>query len=213
MRVVDENIRAGREFPQTLVEFGVARFIVRGIHHGAGGSLKPETQAALGMVQPAGRDARARHLEMIAAADFRKFALGAHGVQVDWKIRIGHLRFKDTLQAARSQVLGPETVKMKAILFRIQRRKKRNALDVVPVVVRHENVRLVLFRLLCGFQVASQHAQSGTAIEDHAGARRRGQLDAGGIPAVAPGGLIHGGRRAAHTPETKRRRPLRSDLS
>lgn len=50
-------------------------------------------------------------------------------------------------------------------------------------------------------EVTAEHAQSGAAIEDKARASRSGEFEARRISAVAPGGLVHGGSRAAYSPE------------
>ena len=39
LRVVDKNVRARRQLPQTLVQLGVARLVVRGVHHRSRGGL------------------------------------------------------------------------------------------------------------------------------------------------------------------------------
>jgi len=204
LRVVDKDIRARGKFQQTFVQLRIARLVVRRVHNGAGGSLKSKAEAPLRMMQPARRYLRARHANLVPAAHFGKFPLRAHRVQVHREIRIRHLRFKHALQAARAQILRPETVKMEAVLFRVQGREKRDALDVIPVIVRHKNVRLVLLSFLRRFQMTAEHAQPGSAIQNDACPRGSGQLDASRVAAVAPRGLVHRGSRSAHTPETQR---------
>ncbi len=172
LRVVYKNIGALGQLAQRPVQLGVARLVVRGVRDRARGSLKAEAQAALRMVQPARRHTRARHADRVSPAHFGKVAFGAHRRQVHRKIGIRHLRFKDALQAAGAEILGPETVKVKAVMFRVQGRKKRDALNVVPVVVGHENMRLVLLRFLRGFQMPPQHAQPGPIILPHRSPRR-----------------------------------------
>src|SRR6267378_3107071 len=74
LRIVNENIRARRELPQTLVELRIARFVVRGINDRSGGGLKAKAQATLRVVQPTRFYARPRHFKLIPPADFRKIA-------------------------------------------------------------------------------------------------------------------------------------------
>ena len=62
LRVVDKNVRARRQFPQTLIQLRIARLIIGGVDDDSGRSFKSEPEAALRMVQPARRHARARQL-------------------------------------------------------------------------------------------------------------------------------------------------------
>ena len=119
---------------------------------------------------------------------------------------------------------------MKFVLRRIQGREKRNALNVIPVIVRHKNVRVdrrvartfvasslraiaagnfilrrIRMRLIrragASRQMTPQHPQPGAAIQNKSRAARSGQLQTRRVAAVAPGGLVHGGGRAANSPE------------
>src|ERR1700704_324697 len=74
LRIVNENIRARRELPQTLVELRIARFVVRGINDRSSGGLKAKAQATLRVVQPTCFYARSRHFKLISSADFRKIS-------------------------------------------------------------------------------------------------------------------------------------------
>src|SRR5882672_6437251 len=74
LRIINENIRACRQLPQTLVELRIARFVVRGINDRSSGGLKAKAQATLRVVQPTCFYARPRHFKLISPADFRKIA-------------------------------------------------------------------------------------------------------------------------------------------
>jgi len=103
------------------------------------------------MVQPAGGDSRFAYMEAISAGNVGEIATRGHRLEIHREIRVGHLRFKDALQAVASDKLGSKTVKVKFVLRRIERRKKRNALNVVPVVMRHQNFGFnVLIGVLIG---------------------------------------------------------------
>src|SRR5579872_4303112 len=75
LRIVDENVRARRQLPKTLVELRIPRLVVSGINDRSGGGIKTKAQAALRMVQPGGLYPRARDVEHISPGDFRKIAL------------------------------------------------------------------------------------------------------------------------------------------
>ncbi len=63
LRVVDKNVRPGRELQQALIELWIARLVIGGVDDRSGGGLKSESEASLRMVQPACSHARARHTE------------------------------------------------------------------------------------------------------------------------------------------------------
>src|SRR5256885_15096151 len=86
------------------------------------------------------------------------------------------------------------------VLARVERSKKRNALNVVPVEMRKEDVGVD--RLALGFldELLAQVAKAGAAIE-HVNLVVDPDLDAGGVPAVAEILRLRRGRRSAHTPE------------
>ena len=78
---------------------------------------------------------------------------------------MGHLRLEDALQAVAAQEFRSKTVKVKSILCRIKRRKERDALNVVPVVMGYEDMRV--HGLVRGRrQTVSEDAQAGAAIQD-----------------------------------------------
>src|SRR5439155_2028463 len=67
LRVVNEYVRTGSQFPQTLVHFRVAGLVVRGISNRTGRRLDSKAQAALRVIQPARRDFVFTNRKRIAA--------------------------------------------------------------------------------------------------------------------------------------------------
>jgi hypothetical protein len=118
------------------------------------------------MIQPARRHLVFTDVKAIAAIHFLKFAFGIHRRHVYWKIRQRHLRLKYLLQTVPAQVFRAETVKVKMIFFVIQRRKKRNSLDVIPVIMRYEDVRLRRLLRVGRSPAAAQHPQSSPAVQN-----------------------------------------------
>ena len=82
---------------------------------------------------------------------------------------------------------------MKAILLLEEGMEERDALNVVPVIVRYENVGFdgAMAGLL--FPAIAEEADAGAAIEDEARAVTGDDFYAGGVAAVAPGTAL--GRR------------------
>src|SRR4029077_16433375 len=80
---------------------------------------------------------------------------------------------------------------------------KGNALDMVPVKMRDQNVgsnSLAAQRLR---QLVAKHAQAGAAIEDEACAVWGIKFETGRVAAVAPRIALERRRRAAHSPENQ----------
>ena len=92
---------------------------------------------------------------------------------------------------------------MEAVLRFEERMKKRDALNVVPMIMRHQDVRLDPHPALFFRQMVAQHAQPGAAIQDKFGPVRCGQFQARRVPAIAPRVALERRRRAAHTPENQ----------
>src|SRR5271169_2618399 len=98
------------------------------------------------MIQPPRGDLVRADLETLASVQFAEFPPRTHGGKIDGEIRQRHLRLKNLPQRIPAKKLRPETVELEFILFHIKRREKRKSLDMVPVVVRDENVRLGIRR-------------------------------------------------------------------
>src|SRR6202008_697791 len=97
----------------------------------------------------------------VAAADFLELALGIHRGHIYGKIGHSHLRFEDLLQAVSPQEFRAKAVKLKFVVFCIERREERDPLDVIPMIMSNKNVR---FRGAAGARESlaiSQHAQTG----------------------------------------------------
>src|ERR1700730_14081987 len=168
LRSVDENIRARRELAKALVEFRIARLVVSSIYDRPGRCVKAKTQAALWVMQPACLYTRAGDFNLISAADFGEVASRRHGADIDGKIGMRHLRLKNALQAIASEILGPETIELQTVLLRIEWRKERNSLNVIPVVVRHKNVRFHSVQFRLRFEVPSEHSEPSSTIQNYA---------------------------------------------
>src|SRR5579859_1974887 len=99
--------------------------------------LQAETQAALWMVQPHGLDEAVIEWNF-AFLDAIELAVGRHLIHIYRKIGIGHLLFNGSLQTPGA--VGGMKEKM-TFAVRIERREKRNALDMVPVEMREKYMR------------------------------------------------------------------------
>ena len=148
-----------------------------------------------------GGNLRAVDVPGLAAGDFVKFASRAHHGHIDRKIWAGELGFKNLLQAMWTQIFGLKAVKMKTILGLEKGTEKRNALNVIPVVVRDQDVGFNAEAALIGSEQVAQAANSSAAIENERSAVGRGEFEAGSIAPIAPGVALDGGRRATHAPK------------
>ena len=90
---------------------------------------------------------------------------------------------------------------MEAVLALKKWIKERDALYVVPVVMRHKNVGFDGVAAICARPAVAQHAHARAAIQDKTRAVRRGQFEARRVTTVAPGVALQRRRRAAHSPE------------
>src|SRR5262249_22994024 len=81
------------------------------------------------------------------------------------------------------------------------RGKKRDALDVVPMEVRKENVCADRATVGLLHQLFSQIAKAGATVENE-DASVQAHLDAGGIASIAQIFGLGRGRRTAYTPES-----------
>src|SRR5579863_1797108 len=86
LRIVDKNVRSVSKFQQAPIELWIARLIVGRVDNSTGGGLKPESKAALGVVQPARCHACAGNLELIPASDLGKFSGRGHGTEIHREI-------------------------------------------------------------------------------------------------------------------------------
>src|SRR5579883_833380 len=202
LRVIDENIRCFGKAAQIAVVFEVSRLVIGGVDDCPNSSLDAIAEAALGMIEPASGHARFADRETIAPSNIGEFAICGHSMEVDREVGMSHLRFENALEAILPDEFRSETVKMKLVVRRIQGREKGDALNVVPMVVGHEDVGLNGF-FGGGRQAIAKNPQAGAAIEDEATPVGRNEFEARRITAIAPGGPIHRRCRTSHAPEAK----------
>src|SRR5208282_1346060 len=107
-------------------------------------------------------------------------------------------------QAVPSKILRLEAIEVETVLCLEKRVEKRDSLNVVPMIVGHENVRFnsavpAPFRppAVESLQVVAQHAQAGAAIENEVRAAGNFQLKARRVSAIAPCIALQRRRRAA----------------
>jgi hypothetical protein len=103
-----------------------------------------------------------------------------------------------------------EAIKIEAVLRFEERLKKWDALNVIPVVVRYEYVRVdarlglrIAPAVVHHAQVIAQHAQPGAAIEDETHAIGTRNFHARRVTAVAPRISIRRRRGTADAPENQ----------
>src|SRR5258708_36942173 len=93
------------------------------------------------MVTPRSSDFILADSKGVPAANFLELTLRVHRRHVHWKIGHGHLRFEHLLQAVAAQKFRTETIKLKLVLFRVQRCEKGNSLNMAPAIVGDKNMR------------------------------------------------------------------------
>ena len=91
---------------------------------------------------------------------------------------------------------------MELIAFTIERREKRNPLNMVPVIVRNENV---CFGISLAAPAAAEWAQARATIENELRPVWGGKLKARRVAAIAPGRGIDCRRGPANAPEAELR--------
>src|SRR5579872_677606 len=211
LRVVDEDVGASGEVAQGGIEVRFTRLVVGGIDDRASGRLEAEAEATLRMIEPARHDARIANREGIAAGDFAELALRRHGAQIHREVRVSHLRLEDALQAVAAEEIGPEAIEVKGVLRGVKRSKKRDALNMIPMIVGDEDMRADGVLTRRGGPAVAEHAEAGAAIEDEAGAVRSNQFKAGSVAAVTKGDTVHRRRGPANAPESQLGNALRHD--
>ena len=123
---------------------------------------------------------------------------GRQLVQLDREVGELHLAGQHVMQRAAAAF---RAIDRDGVPFDKGRAEERKALNVIPVRMSEENVRVNGF-LALGHQLGGQPARAGAAVKNQKIAVGSGQLDAGGITAeevrVRPGG----GDRPPRSPET-----------
>ena len=125
----------------------------------------------------------------------------AHDAGVYWEVRAGQLRFEHLSKAVLPQEFGLKAVEVKFILCLEEGMKKRDTLNVIPMVMRDQNMRFDLVPGVRLHPVIAQHPQAGAAVQDELRSARRGQFEARRVSAVAPSVAIKRWRRTANSPE------------
>src|SRR5579864_6881858 len=92
------------------------------------------------MIQPRRSDLRSLDFPFLAPLDLAEKAGRGHRVHVHREIGACDLRFQYLSQAIAPQVLRLKAIKVKAIVRFEEWMEKWNALKVVPVIVRYQNV-------------------------------------------------------------------------
>src|SRR5438445_11422486 len=154
------------------------------------------------MVEPASSHAIFSDSKAIPAGNVSEIANCRHCLEVHREIGMGHLRFKDALQAVTSDKFRSKTIEVKFILRRIKRGKEGNALNMVPVVMRNEDFGLNLL-IRRGRQPVTENPETRAAIQDQPATIRRDQLETRRVSAIAPRGPVYCRRRSTHAPEAE----------
>src|SRR5580704_963621 len=129
--------------------------------------------------------------------------MGLHFGEAHGKVRCSHLLFQHPLQAASSA----RRMKMKTVLgVVIERTKKRNPLNVVPMKVGEENVGRNRTAVELMAQRLSQHPKSGAATED-VEIVPEAHFYARGVASVTHIFRLGSGRRPANSPELNAHKP------
>ncbi len=155
------------------------------------------------MVQPRGGNLRSANFPLLSRSYFVKRPPRRHRAHVHGKIRARKLRFQHFPKAVRTQIFRLKAVEVEFVLRFKKRSKERQALNVIPVVVRHKDVRMYAALPMRLRPKIPQHPHAGAAIEDEPGAFGRRQLQAWRVSAIAPGIALKRRRRAAHSPENQ----------
>src|SRR5215470_20051542 len=92
---------------------------------------------------------------------------------------------------------------MKCVVFRIKRHEKRDPLNVIPVIVRHQNVRFQASPRRRHTPARAERPQSRSAIQNELRSVRRNEFQTRRVSTIPPRRRIHRRRGAAHTPKTQ----------
>ena len=103
------------------------------------------------------------------------------------------MRLEDPFEAIAAEKFGTKAIEVEAIAGRVEGGEKRDALDVVPVIVADEDVGLESGRGRRLRPAAAEHTNAGATVEDEASAVGSKQLKTRRIAAIAPSGTVYGG--------------------
>ena len=153
----------------------------------------------MGMVEPRGGHPHVLDLELGAVVQLTKGNAGARAVEGNGKKGRVRLRGKHTAQVLIVALAG---IDKHPIAIAIEWRKEWQALDVIPVGMADQNMRLPFARLELGaHEFLAQPPYPSSAVDDDAGARCGRDFNARGVPPVALSAGAWNGKRAADTPE------------
>src|ERR1700682_295785 len=123
---------------------------------------------------------------------------GRQLVQRDGEVGVLHLATQDLMQRTAAAF---RTIDRGGVPFDKGRGEERKALNVIPVRMSEENVRVYGF-LALGHQLGGKPVRAGAAVKNQKVAFGGGQLDAGGIAAEVVRARPGGGDRPPRSPET-----------
>ncbi|MNT23866.1 hypothetical protein D3C72_1593070 [compost metagenome] len=175
----------------------VERFMVAAEKQRGAAAVDAVAEVDDGMVHFRAAHARAAHVDGFAGRQGAVLDAGRHGRFADGKIAALQLHCHHVLDAAPADAVKG-AMQAHAVAGHEQGREHGQAVDVVPVAVRDEDVRvdgLARRQLLCQRKDAAARIENDQAIV--VGAR----FDARGVAAVARRARAGGGDGAAHTPE------------
>src|ERR1019366_6658927 len=172
---------------------------VRGIDNDHAIALDAVAGRALRMVQGKRADRQRADLDHAALGELVEVAFGGNLAEVDRKIRLRHLSFERFLQ----RLTGGARKERDVVLGPVERSEKRDALNVVPVEMRQEDIGLdrLPFRFLQ--QSLTERADAAARVENDAFIIGGSDLDAGCVAAELQVFNLRRGRRPANTPESE----------
>src|SRR5690348_16798731 len=134
--VADEHVGIAGIFAENGIELRVAMFKIGSVNDYRAIALKAKTECALRMIHGEGTDNDAGVFG--AALDLVKLLLCSQKVEGNGEIGRDHLSFQGLAHGFGRQS-GEER---HAVRFRIERAEKRQALDVIPVKMGHQDLKV-----------------------------------------------------------------------
>lgn len=197
LRVINEHVGAFGQFAHVAVKDGMTRLVVGGIHEDSIVGFETETKTSLGMIKPHRfHDA----IVKLNALFFHvvKIAMRCHFAHIHREIWIGHLFLNGTLQAASATGRVEEEIVIRVL---IQRLKKWDALNVIPVEMREKHVGIDGIGVALCHEALAQISETGSAIK-HVDVVIDANLHAGGVSTVLHVLQLRRWSRSTHTPES-----------
>ena len=196
LRIENQHIHVAQEFDHLPVFAVLSGFGVGEKRHQPFGRKQPVADAKPGMVRTLRPHADRADVE-IEILEFLNFDVAGQSGKRHGEIRAFHLAGQRVDQAfARAFAAQNPQLAVRIV----NRRKKRQPLNVVPVRVRQQQRQAQRLILEFRQQRAAQRAQPRTRIKDDDVVART-HFDAGRVAAVAHRGRSRRGDRAAHAPK------------